>query len=70
MDLSQRALQTNGKLFFSDSFLKLVTIKKIVALGLCKRCGGRHFCWSTRVLVIDTSMESSSRILQLGNPKI
>ena len=43
MDSSQRALQTNEKLFFKfwNNFSnKLQFFKIIVALGLCKRGGG------------------------------
>ena len=46
MDLTQQALQTNVKFFFQilKSFFELVTIFKIiVALGLCKRGGGKAF---------------------------
>ena len=47
MDLSQQALQINGKLFSNFQFVfELTTIKKkkiIVTLGLCMR-GGGGFC--------------------------
>ena len=44
MDSSQRALQTNGKLFqISESFFELTAIfynNSGLGLGLCKRGGG------------------------------
>ena len=46
MDLSQKALQTNGKLFsnFGIIFEIISTFKIILALGINACVEGRHLC--------------------------